>query len=275
MNTPVISVVIPAYNCAGFLRESMDSLLGQTFSDFEVIIINDGSTDNTADIIRSYKDDRIIYTENGRNEGLAFTLNRGIDMARGRYIARMDGDDTCLPQRFQQQLNFFDAHPHTQILATWIELMDEEGKFTGYWTEEKTASSPQKIRSHLLKDNCIAHPTVMAKADLLKKYKYNATQSAAEDYDLWLRIAADNIPIHKLEEVLVKHRIVRNSFTRQRQKNVFFKLARTKWIFIRQQLSKGKLNGFIASLFFYMLLDMAKGLAKIMKRSITPGKAKQ
>jgi glycosyltransferase involved in cell wall biosynthesis len=264
MSSPVISVVMPAYNCAGFLRESLDSLVGQTFSDFELIIINDGSTDNTADIIRSYKDDRIIYAENSKNEGLAFTLNRGIDLARGHYIARMDGDDICLPQRFQQQFNFFNAHPHVEILAAWIELMDEDGKFIGYWAEEKNANTPQKIRSQLAKDNCIAHPTVMAKADLLKKYKYNTAQSA-EDYDLWLRITADNIPVYKLEEVLVRHRINRNSFTRQRQKNVFLNIARTKWVFVRQELSKGKFNGFIVKTFFYMLLDRVKGIVKMMK----------
>jgi glycosyltransferase involved in cell wall biosynthesis len=265
MSSPVISVVMPAYNCAGFLRESLDSLLGQTFSDFELIIINDGSTDNTADIIRSYKDNRIIYAENSKNEGLVFTLNRAIGMARGRFIARMDGDDICLPQRLQQQLNFFNAHPHAEILAAWIELMDEDGKFFGYWAEEKNASTPQKIRSQLAKDNCIAHPTVMAKADLLSKYKYNAAQSS-EDYDLWLRITADNIPIYKLEEVLVRYRINRNSLTRKWQKNVFFEIARTKWVFVRQQLAKGKFNGFIAKTFFYMLLDRAKGIVKMMKR---------
>lgn len=265
MSSPVISVVMPAYNCAGFLRESLDSLLNQTFSDFELIIINDGSTDNTADIIRSYKDARIRYLENSKNEGLAFTLNRGIDLSRGRFIARMDGDDICLPQRFHQQLNFFEAHPDAAILTSWVELMDEDGKFAGYWEEEKRAGTPQKIRSQLVKDNCIAHPTVMAKAELLSKYKYNLTQ-ATEDYDLWLRITADNIPVYKLEEVLVKHRINLNSFTRKRQKNVFLKNARTKWVFVKQELSKGKFNGFIAQTFMYMLLDQAKGIAKSLAK---------
>jgi glycosyltransferase involved in cell wall biosynthesis len=269
MNKPVLSVVIPVYNCAPFLRETMESLLHQTFGNFELVIVNDGSTDTTEDIIRSFTDSRIVYTKNEKNEGLVFTLNKGLQLSSGEYIARMDGDDICLPQRFQRQLDFFTAHPDADFVATQIELVDEKGDFIGYWEEEKAAISPQQIRRQLPKDNCIAHPTVMGKAVLFKQYKYDKAQSHAEDYDLWLRLQADKITMYKVDEVLVKHRIVTNSFTRQRQKNVFWKNASTKRIFLWGQLSKGRFNLFIGKTFFYMLVDLLKGFLKMIKKGMT------
>jgi glycosyltransferase involved in cell wall biosynthesis len=266
MNVPLLSVVMPMYNCAPYLQESISSILNQDFRDFELICINDGSTDDTEKVILSFSDPRISYTRNDENKGLVFTLNKGIDMARGIYIARMDGDDICLPGRFRLQTTFLNNNPGATIVASQVELINEKGDFIGYWEEEKKAVTPEAIRSQLPKDNCIAHPTVMARSEVLKKYKYNALQHQAEDYDLWLRIEADDVAIYKLDEVLVKHRIVTSSFTRKRQQNVFRKNARTKWVFIRQQLAKGKLNRFMLSVFFFLLTDMIKGVAKRVKK---------
>ncbi|HEX2628223.1 MAG TPA: glycosyltransferase [Chitinophagaceae bacterium] len=266
MNNPVISVVMPAYNCAGYLSTSINSILAQTFTDFELIIINDGSTDDTEQQVLSFTDKRIVYSKNDMNRGLLYTLNRGVELATGRYIARMDGDDICLPERFQKQLQFLESHTGATIVTSSVELIDEQDHFIGYWEKEKQAMTSQQVRATLPKDNCIAHPTVMATSELFKKFRYDPRQPQAEDYDLWLRIAAENITIHKIPEVLIRHRILGDSFTRQRQKNVFWKNARTKRIFVIGQLRRGRFNGFIIKTFFYMLLDLVKGCVKAIKK---------
>ena len=262
MNPPVVSVVIPLYNCAPFLREAIDSLLAQTFTDFELICINDGSTDDTEAVIKSYNDRRVRYFKNDVNRGLVYTINKGIELSTGELIARMDGDDWCYPERFERQVNFFKQNPEAKVLAATIELMDENGQFIGYWDDEKTATTPAEIRRKLPKDNCIAHPTVMARSAIFRQFKYDARQKQAEDYDLWLRIAAAGISINKLEQPLVKHRIVRNSFTRKRQRNVFWKLARTKFRFYRHQPLESKLTSFGLITLFYGTIDWVKGFIK-------------
>ncbi len=267
MKPPVVSVVIPLYNCAPFLREAMDSLLAQTFTDFELICINDGSTDDTEKIALSYTDLRIRYFANDSNMGLVYTLNKGIELSTGEFIARMDGDDWCYPERFGLQVDFFRQHPDARILATTIELMDENGKPIGYWEDERRAITPAQIRKKLPKDNCIAHPTVMARAEIFRQFRYDGRQRQAEDYDLWLRIAAAGIPVNKLDNALVKHRIVRNSFTRKRQRNVFLKNARTKFRFYRYQTFGKKLSRFCIATLFYACVDGLKGMLKKFKRS--------
>lgn len=113
---------MPAYNAEKYLREAIDSILAQTFTDFELIIINDGSTDFTKDIILSYTDQRIRYIENEQNSGICVTLNKGLDAARGRYIARMDSDDISLPRRLEVQVQYMDSHPEIGVAGTDIEI---------------------------------------------------------------------------------------------------------------------------------------------------------
>ena len=122
---PKISVVMPAYNAENYIREAIDSILAQTFRDFEFLIIDDGSTDHTVEIIRSYSDSRIRLYQNERNMGVAATLNRGLDLARGEYIARMDADDISLPERFAKQAAYMDAHPDVAVCGSNIILFSE------------------------------------------------------------------------------------------------------------------------------------------------------
>jgi len=163
-------------------------------------------------------------------------------------------------------MDFFAQWPETKVLSAIVELIDEKGNSIGYWENEKRTVDHKKIRSALPKNNCIAHPTLLCKTEILKKYRYNISQRNAEDYDLWLRLEADNILIYKLDRVLVKHRILKNSFTRKRQRNIFWKNARTKFVFTGQQLKTGKLNLFIATTFFFGMLDLVKGFLKEIKK---------
>ena len=110
-SNPIISVIMPVYNCEKYLKESIDSVLSQTFRDFELIIINDGSDDGSKDIILSYKDERIVYIENEKNLKIIETLNKGIAAARGKYLARMDSDDRCLSHRLERQFEYLESNP--------------------------------------------------------------------------------------------------------------------------------------------------------------------
>ena len=218
MNVPAVSVILPAYNCEKYIAKAIDSVLHQTFTDFELIIINDGSTDQTEKVVKSFSDPRILYQPNNTNKGLVFTLNKGIDIAKGRYIARMDGDDIAHRERFEKQLNYLYKKTDVDVLATVVTLIDENDNFSGTWRNDERNIDEKDIRQQLPKDNCIAHPTVMGKTEIFKKYKYNHKQSQSEDYDLWLRIVSDGIIIHKLAEPLLRHRILADSFTRANKK---------------------------------------------------------
>jgi len=268
MSTPGVSVIMPVYNTAAYLGQAIESILGQTFTDLELLIINDGSTDSSASVIGQYKDPRIIYVENEVNKGLVYTLNRGIDLARGEWIARMDGDDISLTNRLEMQLNHLISHPGIDILATRIALMDESGADSGQWPADAANISPEQIRNYLPRDNCIAHPSIMARAAVMKKFRYREEQSESEDYDLWLRLVASGIGIHKLNTVLLRHRIVTNSFTRQRQKNVFSKLARVKFRFIDWAREEGLDGPFVREVRKQAYIDLGKAMLKNLKKNL-------
>src|SRR5947209_7771425 len=158
-DAPRLSVVMPVYNAASVVREAIESILNQTFSDFEFIIVDDGSTDDSGKILREYagRDDRIrLYTQ--ENHGLVASLNRYCRLANGRYIARMDADDISLPRRFEKQFHFLEAHPEVGILGTWIQDIDENGAPRTAWP---VPTDPAVIQWFLMFGNCIAHPSVM------------------------------------------------------------------------------------------------------------------
>jgi glycosyltransferase involved in cell wall biosynthesis len=268
MSTPLVSILIPVYNTAAYLTRAIESILDQQYSSMEIILINDGSTDASETIIQSFQDPRIRYVAHAKNMGLVYTLNQGIDLSAGKYIARMDGDDVCLPGRIAQQVGYLESHPEVSVLATRVSLINEQDEPIGYWEADQENISPDQIRAFLPKDNCLAHPSIMVKAELLKKYKYRSEQSQAEDYDLWLRMAADGVVIHKLPEVFVQHRIVHNSFTRSRQQNVFRKLAKTKFRFVGYAFGQGQWNGFVWKTFVYACLDQIKAIGKTLKKSV-------
>lgn len=263
--TPIISVIMPAYNCGKYLREAIDSILQQTFRNFELLIINDGSVDDTEKIIQSYTDERIVYIKNEANKGLIYTLNRGLPEAKGTYIARMDGDDISLPLRFQHQLDHLRKNPKVDVVATQVSLINEAGNDIGFWDDDVNHSDAKSIKKFLPVNNCIAHPTVMGKKEIFMQYRYNPVQKLSEDYDLWLRMAADGKIIDKIPQPLLRHRILQTSFTRTRNVNVFYKIAAVKWLFVKEQLGRGKMNGFIFHTLLCSLTDLIKGTGKIVK----------
>ena len=265
-SVPTVSIILPVYNTSKYLRECIDSILSQTFTDFELIIINDGSIDDSESVIKSYTDARIRFFNNESNKGLIYTLNRGIIEAKGEYITRMDGDDICDLDRLRTQIDFLNRNPNVSITASCVELIDADGKPIGNWEDDVQAISYAQIKKHLIKTNCIAHPAVTGKAEVFKKFKYDETQHRSEDYDLWLRIIHAGLIIEKTKEPLLKHRIISSSFTRQRQKNVFFKMAKVKTRFVLNRIKEKKFNSFVFAIACSALADHLKGLIKTIKR---------
>lgn len=266
MTNPAVSVVMPFFNPGAYLAEAIDSMLDQEFTNFELLLLNDGSTDGSDALVRRYTDTRIRYLPNDRNRGLVYTLNRGLDEARAPLIARMDGDDIALPERLRVQVDYLNAHPEADLVASHVELMDAQGKSLGYWKAEHDHHEPEAIKSYLATNNCIAHPSILARAPVIRALRYREEQGDAEDYDLWLRWVSEGYSIHKVDKVLLRHRILPGSFTRQRQRNVFFKLASTKWNFIMHELGHRRFNDFILMTSLMMVADLVQGIGKAVKK---------
>jgi len=211
VRSPLVSVVMSVYNGERYLREAIESILTQTFADFEFIIIDDGSTDASRDIILSYGDSRIRLVDNERNLGLTRSLNRGLQLARGEYVARQDADDVSMPERLARQVAFLDTNPHIVLLGTWAQEIDAEGR--ALVTREPPCECAA-IRWMLLFDNPYIHTSViLRRATVLKEVGfYNEKYAYAQDYDLWSRIARV-FPVANLPEQLVKFRISRESMS--------------------------------------------------------------
>ncbi len=195
---PTVSVIMPVYNTKEeYLREAIESILNQTFTDFEFIIINDGSTNNVEDVILSYKDERIKYIKQ-EHQGLPKTRNKGFETATGKYIALFDSDDISLPERLKKQVNFLDKNEKISVVGSWFETFPEQSVITH-------PKNP-KILDFFV--GCfIGNPTVMLRKADFDKYnlRYNENFKVAEDYELWSR-AVRVMNFENLQEVLVKYR---------------------------------------------------------------------
>lgn len=203
MNSPIISVVMPVYNGEKYLKESIESILNQTFTDFEFIIVNDGSTDKTEEIVLSYDDDRIRYVKNETNLQIVKTLNKGIALAKGKYIARMDADDISLPERFAKQVAFMDDNKDIDVCGCHLKVFGKQSFI------QKYPVTHEKIKPTLLFYCALPHPGVLIRCGFFKNQAYNLEYQKAEDYHLW----ASNMMARKyanIPEVLVHYRIHQN-----------------------------------------------------------------
>ena len=189
MKKPVVTVLLPAYNAELFIKDAIDSILAQTFKDFELIIINDGSSDRTEDIVLSYTDKRIVYVRNDNNLKLIKTLNKGIGIARGKYIARMDADDISLPDRLENEVLFLENHLDVDVVSCFPYNIAMDGRVIGkssYFCV--TRLLPCKFVS--IFESPICHPACMLKLDVIKKYMYSDRPEFVhiEAYELWNRM---------------------------------------------------------------------------------------
>ena len=200
---PLVSVLMPVYKTAPYLSEAMDSMLHQTFKDFELIVLNDCSPDNAEEILDAYDDSRIVRYKGENNVGLSNVLNVGIAMARGKYIARMDSDDISLPNRLQIQVDYLEAQSEIDLVSVGMQLF---GAKESVWIRER---NPEKVKIEALFHSPVLHASSMWRKDSFERHglRFRQEMVPAEDYDLWTRAMLKGLKLVNLPEVLYEYRI--------------------------------------------------------------------
>lgn len=235
MKSPLISVIMPVFHSELFLAEAIDSILNQTFRDFELLIVYDLSTDNSFSIIERYQklDSRIILVM-GEKKSLVGALNQGIDTAKGEFIARMDADDIALPYRFERQLAWL-QETGADITGSWIQRFKNQSKRV-----VKARKTDAAIKMEMLFCCPFKHPTVLMRTTMAKSLKYDPAWLVAEDYDLWERAAEAGWKMTNVQEVLLLYRVHGNQLstaTPIKQQNYSLQISLRYWKYLSQNLS--------------------------------------
>ncbi len=228
MNKPRISVLMGIYNCTSTLQEALDSLYAQTYQDFQIILCEDGSKDNTYEVALENKKTHpnIILVRNEKNMGLNYTLNRCLELADTEYIARMDGDDLSLPTRFQTEIDFLDQHPEYAVVSAPMIYFDEQGDF------RKGRGKGKVTKYDFVKGNPVCHAPCMGRTPVFKSvggYSVSDKLLRLEDYHLWFKIFSAGHNMYMLEDVQYKMRDDRNAVARRNWMNRRNE-AYVKWI---------------------------------------------
>ena len=260
MQSPLLSVIMPVYNGEKYLSETIESILNQTFTDFELLILNDNSSDSTQAIIERYqqKDSRISVIVKEANVGPANLRNEGFSLAKGEYIALMDADDIALPTRFEKQIQVLNAHPEVGVCGTWFTFFG--GK------KDKTVRQPEKhakIKVSFLSSCSIGNPTVMVRKSALKEYRFENQYVPVEDYDLWSRmITTTNFYI--VQESLLNYRQHDSNISKTKIDNVNRSVRAVKINMLKQfgiDSSDANIDAYLNAL--------------TLKRKLTPEEIKQ
>jgi len=214
--TPKVSVLLPVYNGGDLVSTAIDSVLAQTFTDFELLLIDDCSTDDSAAAICAYDDPRIRLLRNERNVGQVATLNRGLREVRAPYVARLDQDDACLPHRLERQVALLDAEPEVAVVGTWMDVCDDDDHLV--WELRGTIGDRAHLVFLILTNQLpIAHPTVMFRRDpVLALGGYDVSVKLAEDQDLWRRLVLAGHAARVVEEPLLRYRLHAGQQSQQR-----------------------------------------------------------
>lgn len=204
MKNPKVTVLMSVYNGEKYLREAVDSILEQTFKDFEFLIVNDGSTDKTAEILKSYQDPRIKIINNEKNIGLTKSLNKGLKVAKGEYIARQDADDISLPERLKKEVEFLEQNINVGLVGTDYLFINEKGKMVHI---VKCLNGSKELKEKLLEGNQFGHGSVMLRRECIYRVgAYREEFKFSQDYDFCLRIA-EVYDVANISEPLYKWRI--------------------------------------------------------------------
>jgi len=229
-----VSVVMSVYNCANYLVEAIESILAQDYDNFEFIIVDDGSTDGSKNILSNYSNNSRILLKHQENKGLTPSLNLAIAEARGEYIARMDADDVSLPQRLGKEVRFLDLHREISLVSCWAKVINEKGSEIG---AHHPATTHEAIKKKSFFSGQLCHPAVVFRKEIFKKLGgYNEKYKYAQDYELWLRFfkhgyKAANIPEYLLMWRDTKSGIGRDKFKIQRDYGL-----KARWWAIRQRI---------------------------------------
>jgi len=214
MTHPRVSILMPVYNVAPYLREAMDSILTQTFQDFELIVLDDYSPDNSSEILDTYTDERIVRYRGEKNMGLSNVLNVGLQMARGEFIARMDSDDLSTPERLATQVAYLDAHPEIDLCSCGMELF---GAKQETWVRE---ANVEDVKITALFHSPILHASSMWRRASFERVGLRFLQEMvpAEDYDMWTRAMAAGLRLVNIPQVMYQYRIHPSQATTQTDK---------------------------------------------------------
>lgn len=201
--TPVVSILMPVYKTAPYLREAVDSILSQSFTDFELIVLNDCSPDDAEEILDTYSDPRIVRYKGEKNVGLSNILNVGIGMAQGKYVARMDSDDVSLPDRLRIQVDYLESHPEIDLVSSGMKLF---GAKEEVWMREQ---NPDKVKIEALFHSPILHASSLWRRVRFEDngLRFRQEMVPSEDYDLWTRALVKGLKLANLRQVLYKYRI--------------------------------------------------------------------
>lgn len=199
-----VTVLLSVYNGEDYIKNAIISVLEQTYTEFDLLLMDDGSTDKSAEIIHSFEDDRIKYIKNEQNMGLTKTLNKGLNLTDSEYIIRMDSDDICYPERFEKQIKYMDENKHLVVSGSNVRQFSA----TGWDYKTNVNTKPEEIRTELLFNCPLKHPSVIMRNSIIKKenYQYSTEHIATEDFGLWRKIS-EKYDLGNLKNVLMDYRI--------------------------------------------------------------------
>ena len=241
MNLPLVSVLMSCFNeTESELKDSIESILNQSFTDFEFIIVNDNPENTKLKmILNRYKldDIRIRIINNKNNIGLAKSLNKAINIARGKYVARMDADDISLPNRLKEETDYLETHKDCDLVATNRDDIDENSNTTK--TSAAIIVNDESIPKILKYGSIITHPSVMIKTSILKNLNGYRSFKSSQDYDLWLRMVSKGYKFHILPQVLIQYRVRQNSITKSNYARSFFCHKYIRQLFFEREINNG------------------------------------
>jgi glycosyltransferase involved in cell wall biosynthesis len=209
---PKVTVFIPVFNREHYIGDAIESILAQTFSDFEILLVDDGSTDSSTEKIRSFSDPRIRLVCNEKNLGIPKTRNKGVELARGQYMAMLDSDDLAYPHRLKKQVAFLDNHPEYAQIGSWCRMMDAQGRILNKIKRQPT--QPDDIHAQFLFRCAMSNRSIMARTAILQEYGYRNDFPRCQDYELHVRLAK-HYKLGNLPECLVYGRIHPQQITGQ------------------------------------------------------------
>jgi glycosyltransferase involved in cell wall biosynthesis len=201
---PKVTVFIPVHNRERYIGDAIQSILAQLFQDFDILLIDDGSTDRSVEVMRSFHDPRITIACNEKNLGIPQTRNRGLELARGEYIALLDSDDRARPDRLQKQVDYLDAHPDHVQVGSWCQMMNEQG--IPLKKIKRQPAHPEAIKAELLFRCCMSNRAIMGRTEILRKFGYRNDFTRCQDYDLHVRLSS-HYKMANIPECLVLGRI--------------------------------------------------------------------
>lgn len=223
--SPKVSVIIPVYNRERYIAAAIDSILAQSFTDFELLLIDDGSTDNSVAVMQAYTDPRVRLVCNESNRGIPKTRNRGIELACSEYIAMLDSDDVALPHRLAKQVAFLDRHQDYAVVGSWATVMKQEGR-----PPRRIGIlpvSPGDVQSRLLFHCSLTQSSIMTRTAVLRAYRYREQYVVCEDFDLWVRLARHyklgNLPTFLVQRRMHPGRVTyeKTQLTKERKLQIF------------------------------------------------------